>query len=297
MPFKWSEQGVESALLCSRGLEPSHVSFLILFGFKCSPVIDYDYRLYCQGNLKLTNHIGDLLGCLMKGSIPVHWTTFYTTSPNLSVGAWISDLAARCTTMKRHCTSLTNPSPSAPASYWLGGMFSPEAFITATRQHTAQVWVCCIEKISLIYMILDELMESRRSRAVSRHWNWCAGWSLRHCAWEVGFGRCWMGLFSDLDYLIGIAMPAAKVTYPLEKAIWTRRWELWSVSNVFELVEGFCRCWSSCRYTTRDSGKCMGSARSRFCHANEQHSLMRYTSKIQIQEYIIKWQVVIYYSN
>lgn len=71
--------------------------------------------------------------CISKGIVPSKWKSGFISASNVSIGTWIADLSARCGAFE----TFTNKA-EAPV-YWLGGMFMAEAFITATRQNTAQV--------------------------------------------------------------------------------------------------------------------------------------------------------------
>ena len=58
----------------------------------------------------------------------------------MSLGEWVADLAARSRALAvKYEAGLRNGAELMNCSFWVGGMFTPEAFITATRQQTAQV--------------------------------------------------------------------------------------------------------------------------------------------------------------
>lgn len=58
----------------------------------------------------------------------------------MSLGEWVADLAARSRALAgKYEAGLRNGAELMNSSFWVGGMFTPEAFITATRQQTAQV--------------------------------------------------------------------------------------------------------------------------------------------------------------
>ncbi len=109
------------------------VSFFLL---ACNTFLTFSgtFSAYCEGQAKGTNAIRDLIKCLAKGIIPPSWKSAYVTTPNTTLGSWMTDLAARCASIEVY----DKPS-ELKNGFWLGGMFAPEAFITATRQNTAQV--------------------------------------------------------------------------------------------------------------------------------------------------------------
>lgn len=95
-----------------------------------------------------------MLGTIYKGQIPLHWKQGFASSAQLGLSQWIADLIDRFQAMDRYHSILTDPNPFSglAISFWLGGLFVPEAFITATRQIAAQTngWnledlVLCLE--------------------------------------------------------------------------------------------------------------------------------------------------------
>ncbi|KAL0950615.1 hypothetical protein HGRIS_007406 [Hohenbuehelia grisea] len=86
----------------------------------------------CQGDLKQTNHLRTLMSALTKGTIPEHWRR-YKVNKAMAVSGWIADFARRLSQLDNIAglNSLSN------VEVWLGGLFFPEAYITATRQAVA----------------------------------------------------------------------------------------------------------------------------------------------------------------
>jgi dynein heavy chain 1, cytosolic len=66
------------------------------------------------------------------GTIPTHWRK-YKVYKTMSVSEWIPDFARRLAQLDNIASldSLVN------VEVWLGGLFFPEAYITATRQAVA----------------------------------------------------------------------------------------------------------------------------------------------------------------
>jgi dynein heavy chain 1, cytosolic len=97
-------------------------------------------RSFYAGEIKSTNVIRELISCFLKGTVPQQWRGHFATTSRTTVGGWISNLSARCSFLQHYSTAvLKAEAGKASPKYWLGGLFSPEAFITATRQTTAQV--------------------------------------------------------------------------------------------------------------------------------------------------------------
>ncbi|KAG2345278.1 hypothetical protein BDR05DRAFT_908646, partial [Suillus weaverae] len=87
----------------------------------------------CDGELKQTNHLRTLMSSLTKGTIPSHWRR-YKVPKVMSVSEWIPDLARRLSQLDGITSMQQNLSN---VEVWLGGLFFPEAYITATRQAVA----------------------------------------------------------------------------------------------------------------------------------------------------------------
>lgn len=86
----------------------------------------------CQGELKQTNHLRALMSALTKGTIPDHWRR-YKVPKAMAVAEWIANLARRLAQLDT-IAGLENLSN---VEVWLGGLFFPEAYVTATRQAVA----------------------------------------------------------------------------------------------------------------------------------------------------------------
>lgn len=117
----------------------------------------------CLGELKQTNHLRTLMSALTKGtdlllycrgekditspiagSIPNHWRR-YKVNKSMAVSVWIPNFASRLSQLDRIATldNLNN------MEVWLGGLFFPEAYITATRQAVAHRKKWSLETLSL----------------------------------------------------------------------------------------------------------------------------------------------------
>jgi len=92
-----------------------------------------DLKMICNGELKQTNHLRMLLSCLTKAIIPDHWKK-YKISKDISLNAWFVDFASRLQQLE----AIAKGNNYDDLEIWIGGLFSPEAYITATRQTVAQ---------------------------------------------------------------------------------------------------------------------------------------------------------------
>ncbi|VDM09803.1 unnamed protein product, partial [Wuchereria bancrofti] len=87
----------------------------------------------CRGERKQSNHTRALTLALNKGLVPSDWLR-YTVPKVVTVMTWIHDFAERVKQLIRLAGSVS----LKKESIWLGGLFAPEAYITATRQTVAQ---------------------------------------------------------------------------------------------------------------------------------------------------------------
>jgi hypothetical protein len=108
-------------------------------------------RLFASGEIKATNDLRDLKKCFLSGTVPPSWQGMYVCKHSISLGQWMNDFIARIRALSRYLPALPSythvggtmisaaGSKGANICYWMGGMFLPETYIMATRQHTAHV--------------------------------------------------------------------------------------------------------------------------------------------------------------
>jgi hypothetical protein len=113
------------------------------------------FRCVCTGSSKPNNfsrnllkqllhcHASDILTASNSLVIPSHWHTEMMNcgsglpgDSGATINKWMADLVERFTRLSSYYAG--KRSPTSPYVYWLGGMFAPEAFVTATRQQLAQ---------------------------------------------------------------------------------------------------------------------------------------------------------------
>jgi len=106
---------------------------------------------------KQTNHHRALVQSLTKGIIPKNWLQ-YKVPPNTSVMAWVTDFSARVKQLGEVSRVVGGGGAAALKSLtvWIGGLFNPEAFITATRQCVAQANSWSLEELQLDVTVADE---------------------------------------------------------------------------------------------------------------------------------------------
>jgi dynein heavy chain 1 len=110
----------------------------------------------CRGEKKQTNHHRLMIGQLAKGLFPDHWRE-YTVPSGCTVIQWITDFAERVKQLGAVSTLCSSSGAGALNSkpIWLGGLFNPEAFITASRQFVAQANGWSLEELQLQVQITD----------------------------------------------------------------------------------------------------------------------------------------------
>lgn len=93
--------------------------------------------------MKQTNELRALLTDLNRGNVPPHWAR-YKMPKGTSVGQYFNDLVKRLEQLETVSTS-----QNYSGGIWLGGLFQPEAYITATRQAAAHAQGWSLEQVSL----------------------------------------------------------------------------------------------------------------------------------------------------
>lgn len=91
------------------------------------------------------------MGALAKDIVPATWKAGLVQA-DMGVAGWVDDLAKRLD----HLASVSKAGPKTGPSatpYWLGGLFSPDAFVTASRQHVAGALSCSLDELALSLVV------------------------------------------------------------------------------------------------------------------------------------------------
>ncbi|CAM9594499.1 unnamed protein product [Lampetra planeri] len=109
-----------------------------------------DVVAVCEGRRKQTNYLRNIISQLAKGILPRSWAR-YTTPGSMTVMQWVADFSERIQQLQRisHAASQGGAKELKSLHVWLGGLFVPEAYITATRQYVAQANSWSLEELSL----------------------------------------------------------------------------------------------------------------------------------------------------
>merc|ERR1719242_351382 len=107
--------------------------------------------MICHGEKKQTNDHRNLISDLTRGIIPKTWTMGYKIPMNTTVSQWINDFCQRARQLDKISTTVSSNGASAlrTENIWMGGLFNPEAYITATRQCVAQANSWSLEELYL----------------------------------------------------------------------------------------------------------------------------------------------------
>jgi len=106
---------------------------------------------------KQTNHHRALIHQLTRGIIPTSWIR-YKIPKNCSVAAWVTDFSGRVKQLVGISKSVGGSGSASlkTSTVWMGGLFNPEAFVTATRQCVAQANSWSLEELRLDVTVADE---------------------------------------------------------------------------------------------------------------------------------------------
>jgi len=109
-----------------------------------------DLVMICEGKKKQTNHHRKLSSNLNKGIVPDTWRK-YALPPGTTVVQWVHDFVERVKQLQGITSAVVADQSKALKNVrvWLGGLFAPEAYITATRQYVAQANAWSLEELSL----------------------------------------------------------------------------------------------------------------------------------------------------
>merc|ERR1719378_1109823 len=97
----------------------------------------------CEGKMKQTNETRDLCDSLTKQLIPKQWRK-YKFSPHFTAAQWVGDFCARIEQLNN-----INVNDMEHQVVWLGGLFQPEAWLTATHQAAAKQLGLSLEDLEL----------------------------------------------------------------------------------------------------------------------------------------------------
>lgn len=106
----------------------------------------------CRGEQKQNNHTRNLIAALVKSKrVPQNWL-HYMVPKEVTAHEWMCDFVERV----KQLENLSKSPNLRNEEIWLGGMFFPEAYITATRQLIAQTNGWSLEQLTMHVMGMGE---------------------------------------------------------------------------------------------------------------------------------------------
>ncbi|XP_073494500.1 cytoplasmic dynein 1 heavy chain 1 isoform X2 [Phyllobates terribilis] len=104
----------------------------------------------CEGKKKQTNYLRTLINELVKGILPRSWSRF-TVPAGMTVIQWVADFSDRIKQLQNisQAAATGGAKELKNIHVWIGGLFVPEAYITATRQYVAQANSWSLEELCL----------------------------------------------------------------------------------------------------------------------------------------------------
>eukprot|EP01114_Cavostelium_apophysatum_P023031 TRINITY_DN854_c0_g1_i2.p1 TRINITY_DN854_c0_g1~~TRINITY_DN854_c0_g1_i2.p1 ORF type:complete len:4577 (-),score=1545.65 TRINITY_DN854_c0_g1_i2:38-13768(-) len=155
-----------------------------------------DLAQICEATLKLTNYTRSLINSLSKGMIPKEWKK-YPVPAYVSVNVWIKDLSSRIQQLQ----DIRKSANYGRNNMWVGGLFLPEAYITASRQAAAQANKWSVENLELVCQVIgNEEATADETSFIIRD-----GISLEGASWEKDRLK--------MAHDISVALPPTKFTW------------------------------------------------------------------------------------
>jgi len=111
--------------------------------------------LVCRGELKQTNYLRTLMNNLTKGIIPKAWKQ-YPVTEGATLNSWVIDFVQRIKQLQQIKERFEGSENATEFSVWLGGLFNPEAFVTASRQRAARAHKWSLENIVLTVQFMND---------------------------------------------------------------------------------------------------------------------------------------------
>jgi len=150
----------------------------------------------CEGTQKTTNEIRQLISDMNTDAVPKGWRK-YAVHDQITVTEWLADFKRRLAQLAElHMTSNLQK-----YVLWFGGLFFPEAFLTASRQAIAQKKQVSLEELLLAVTIGSEDQDAE-SFSVK-------GLTIEGAEWDMNSGG---GQLATTDELF-IALPTTRLKW------------------------------------------------------------------------------------
>lgn len=108
-----------------------------------------------SGGSKGNKAVRALVLALGLDNVPAEWKELHPRGEaSQGAGAWVGDTLRRVEHLQA-LLLLQEKGGSVGVGVWLGGLYYPEAFVTATRQVVAARWQCSLEELTLTIELDD----------------------------------------------------------------------------------------------------------------------------------------------
>ncbi|CAI5743819.1 unnamed protein product [Peronospora destructor] len=109
----------------------------------------------CAYKAKPSNETREAMHTLYREQVPEQWKQLYRVSNELSLSEWLTDFSRRVRQLKELAQLAPADILQKSGGIWLGGFFSPEAFVTAARQNAAADLGCSLDELHLVADVED----------------------------------------------------------------------------------------------------------------------------------------------
>jgi len=132
-----------------------------------------------KGELSMSDEMEALLNALALDRVPAKWAKSYPTKRSL--GTWLFDLNARLHQVEEWCG---NPM-DIPKVTWISGLITPQSFLTAIMQVTAQKNQLELDKLSVLTDMLKK-MTAEEVDTPSRDGAYIVGMQMQGARFDIG---------------------------------------------------------------------------------------------------------------
>ena len=107
--------------------------------------------IYCMGGKKLTQRVKMLVDSISSGVTPKGWTELFEGGGNIVAEKWVDNFKMRIEQLKSFVEG--GGRGLEKMNFWVGGLFHPGSFVTATRQFIARKGNWSIDELDLVLVV------------------------------------------------------------------------------------------------------------------------------------------------
>jgi len=136
------------------------------------------FRKALKGMVAMTDDLEAIGQGLYMNLVPEGWASVSFLSM-MPLTAWMKDLNARVAFMADWADN------NNPISFWISGLFFPQAYLTATLQNTARSTHVAIDRLSFDFIVHDEWeLNGSNITEAPQNGTYCWGMFLEGCRWD-----------------------------------------------------------------------------------------------------------------